>query len=154
MATVFSARSVELSGGFAVDRPVDEVFELFSPLGETRWVPGWEPELLHPQGVSWARGLIFRTREARGEVVWIVTALEYDAHAVEYHRVEPGRYVARVSVRCAAQAERRTQVTVSYAFVGLSDEGNQEIALMTPASYAQKMQRWTDWIAEHFAPLS
>jgi hypothetical protein len=48
-----AAGSIELEGGFSVAGPVDSVFELFSPLGEKAWVPGWDPELIHPPGVSW-----------------------------------------------------------------------------------------------------
>jgi hypothetical protein len=143
---MFSPASVELSGGFAIAAPVDAAFELFSPLGERSWVPGWDPELLHPPGVTWARGLIFRTREELGEAVWIVTALDRDRHEVEYWRVEAGRYVATVRVRCHAPDSGATEVAVTYRFVGLSDAGNREIAGMSPAAYAEKMLRWKGWI--------
>jgi len=147
----FVAKSVEFSGGFTVAGPVDQVFELFSPLGEKLWVPGWNPELLHPPGASWQRGLIFRTQEEKGEAVWVVTALEREAHEVEYHRVESGRYVARVRVACMAGADGQTQVAASYLFVGLSPEGNADIALMTKELYAKKMTRWERWISESLA---
>jgi len=145
----FSPASVEFTGELTVALGVEEAFELFSPLGEKRWVPGWDPELLHPAGISWERGLIFRTREERGEAVWIVTALDRGAHEVEYHRVESGRYVARVRIHCAPAAERGTRVTVSYAFVGLSPDGNADIAQMTSSDYVEKMKRWGRWIGEH-----
>ncbi len=143
----FIAASVEFTGELAVALPVDRAFELFSPLGEKRWVPGWDPELLHPPGVSWARGQIFRTREETGDAVWIVTAHDRGAHDVEYHRVESHRYVARVRVCCSAEDPLRTRVTVSYAFVGLSPDGNAEIARMTASDHAAKMERWERWIA-------
>lgn len=147
----FVANSIELSGGFVVAGPVEQVFELFSPLGEKLWVPEWNPELLYPPGASWARGLIFRTQEEKGEAVWVVTALEREAHEVEYHRVESERYVAHVRVACMASADGRTQVTTTYAFVGLSPEGNADIALMTNEIYAEKMKRWERWISESLA---
>jgi len=145
----FMARSIELRGGFRIDRPVGEVFPLFSPLGETLWVPGWAPELLHPAGTPWERGQIFRTRERGGEVVWVVTELDPAAHRVEYHRVEPSHYVARVSVGCRAIGDDATDVRTSYAYVGLSEEGNAEIAGMSAAAYDTKMRRWKDLIDAH-----
>jgi len=141
----FTARSVELHGGFMVNGPVGEAFELFSPLGEKLWVPGWAPELLHPPGATWERGLIFRTREERGDAIWVVTGLDRVNHTAEYYRVEPGRYVVRVGVHCSALAEQ-TEVRIAYAFVGLSEDGNAEIALMTRESYDGKMNRWKGWI--------
>ena len=147
----FVARSVEFSGGFTIRGPVGQVFELFSPLGEKRWVPEWNPELLHPPGTAWARGLIFRTQEEKGEAIWVVTALEREAHEVEYHRVESGRYVAHIQVACRAGANGHTQVATKYVFVGLSPEGNADIGLMTNELYVEKMKRWERWISESLA---
>jgi hypothetical protein len=144
----FVARSVEFRGSLTVAGPIEQVFELFSPLGEKLWVPEWNPELLHPPDVSWARGLIFRTQEEKGEAVWVVTALEREAHEVEYYRVESGRYVARVKVVCRTRADGQTQVDTTYGFVGLSPEGNADIGLMTNELYAEKMKRWERWIRE------
>ena len=148
---MFKASSVELSGDFTLPAPPEEAFPLFSPLGEKRWVPGWDPELVHPPEVSWDRGMIFRTREERGDAVWIVTALDRERHEVEYHRVEAGRYVARVQVRCSAGAAGGTDVQVTYTFVGLSDVGNEDIAAMSPAAYEEKMRRWAGWITKHLS---
>lgn len=118
-------------------------------MGEKLWVPGWDPELLHPKGVAWAARLIFRTRDAQGEAIWIVTRLDRSAREVEYHRVEPGRYVARVTVRCTARGDELTEASTEYEFVGLSERGNAEIAAMDEAGYAAKMTQWTHWINEY-----
>jgi hypothetical protein len=145
---MFAPVSIDLAGGFAIPAPPDIAFEFFSPLGEKAWVPGWDPELLHPPGVSWASGLIFRTQEERGEAVWVVTKLDRERHDVEYVRVEAGRYVAQVRVRCRAQDAAHTEVSVTYTFVGLSDIGNRDIAAMSQAAYDEKMARWQKWISE------
>jgi hypothetical protein len=145
---MFTARSIELSGGFTLPVAPEACFELFSPLGEKRWVPGWDPELIHPPGAAWERGLIFRTREERGDAIWIVTALDRGRHEVEYHRVEAGRYVARVHVRLSPVAAGGTAVQVTYTFIGLSEAGNQDIAAMSPAAYQEKLARWRGWISQ------
>lgn len=54
--------------------------------------------------------------------------------------------MAKVSVSCQACADLQTEVRVTYAFVGLSDSGNQEIAAMSAQSYEEKMNRWQSWI--------
>jgi hypothetical protein len=145
---MFAPASIDLTGSFPIPAPVDTAFEFFSPLGEKAWVPGWDPELLHPPGVSWARGLIFRTQEERGEAVWVVTGLDRERHEVEYVRVEAGRYVARVRVRCQAWDATHTDASVTYTFVGLSDTGNRDIAAMSQAAFDEKMARWRSWISE------
>lgn len=147
----FQARSIQLRGGFEVQGPADAVFPLFSPVGEKSWVPGWSPELIHPPGASWEHGQVFRTREERGEAVWVVTRLDRERHEVEYYRVEPGRYVARVAVRCRSLPEGQTEVRTEYDFVGLSESGNAEISAMTAESYTAKMERWRAWITAYLA---
>jgi hypothetical protein len=148
---MFSGRSTELVGSLVVNAPVHVAFELFSPVGETRWVPNWEPELLFPSDASWQRGQIFRTRDGGRHAVWVVTSLERSAHEVEYHRVEADRHVARVTVRCSPRSDRETDVSVSYFFVGLSEAGNQDIASMTSEAHAERMRTWQAWLAAHLA---
>lgn len=145
----FEARSAEFSGHFTVHAPIDAVFELFSPLGEQGWVPGWSPELLHPSDVYWAQGQIFRTQEEQGEALWLVTSLNRESHLVEYHRVEPHRYIARVRVGCTVTDKSTTEVSTAYTFVGLSAEGNDEIKAMTVEAYSEKMKRWKQWISDY-----
>lgn len=149
--TGFIAHSVEFNGRFTVAGPIEAVFDLFSPLGERLWVPDWDPELQYPSGVSWARGQIFRTQEEAGQAVRVVTTLTHESHEVEYHRVEPYRYVARVRVKCTAPAHQVTEVSTSYSFFGLTAEGNDAIGAMTDASYAEKMKRWERWISQYLA---
>jgi hypothetical protein len=147
--TEFIAGSNEFTAHFSVDAPIQTVFELFSPIGEQLWVPGWNPELLHPPDVRWGQGQIFRTQEEPGEAIWIVTGLNREAHQVEYHRVEPHRHVARIRVKCTALGDRNTEVATAYAFVGLSREGNDKIRAMTVEAYSEKMKRWKQWISEY-----
>jgi hypothetical protein len=149
--TQFASKSTRFAGTIKLAGPVDEVFPLFSPVGERLWVPDWEPELLHPPGVSWEVGLIFRTREETRDAIWVVTRLDHAAHRVEYYRVEPGRYVARIEVSCVGRAEHITEASTVYEFIGLSESGNAEIEAMTLGNFNQKMARWIDWINGYLA---
>lgn len=145
----FSPRTVDLEGRFLVAGPPDQVFSLFSPLGETHWVPGWSPELVHPSDDTWVEGQVFRTEEERGPAVWVVSALDLAARTVKYHRVEPERYVARIEVICRPTEDGHTEVETRYGFVGLTETGNRDIAAMTQEQYDAKMDRWRGWIGEH-----
>ncbi len=142
----FTPRAVRLAGGFTVATDADTAFPLFSPLGEKAWVPGWAPDLIHPAGVDWAEGLIFKTREELGDAIWVVSRLDWAGHHVEYYRVEPERYVVRIIVDCTPAAERTTSVSVVYEFAGLSERGNADIAAMSGEAYAAKMIRWSQMI--------
>ena len=78
-----------------------------------------------------------------------MTALNRESHLVEYHRVEPHRYIARVRVECTAPDESVTEVSTTYTFIGLSSKGNEEIKAMTVEAYSEKMKRWKHWISEY-----
>ena len=142
----FLPRSIVLRGHLTVAAPLGRAFELFSPQGERLWVPGWDPEIIFPPGASWVEGLIFRTKEETGDALWVVSRLDPFFHRVIYHRVEPGRYVARIDVQCDPASPDTTDVSTSYTFTGLSAAGNDEIARMTQESYDAKMARWSAWI--------
>ena len=118
--SAFKARSATLKGRVHVTGDVRDVFPLFSPEGEKLWVPEWAPEYLCPAEPAWVEAQIFRTREAMGEAIWVVTRLDQAQHRVEYHRVEPDRYVAHITVSCLPLPDRTTEVTTEYSFVGLS----------------------------------
>jgi len=145
--TPFTSQSRRLAGRLQVAAPIAQAFPLFSPIGEKAWVPGWDPELLHPSRAEWTEGLIFRTRGESGDAIWVVTRLDRSTWSVQYHRVEPNLYVARVSVQCTPVTDVVTEVATEYEFVGLSERGNVEIAGMTQDAYAEKMTRWSSWIA-------
>jgi hypothetical protein len=139
---MFVPRTQTLASTIALAAPIDRVFPLFSPLGERAWVEGWDPEILFPRGVEWAQGMIFRTVSDGREDIWVVVELDQPAHRVVYYRTEPGRLVARVEVRCRAVDPGRTEATVQYSYVGLSDAGSAHIAEWTEAAYRSKMERW------------
>lgn len=138
--------SIRLTGTLTVDRPVDEAFPLFSPIGEKAWVPDWTPELIHPADRDWAEGQIFCTPLDSGRAVWVVNRLDAVSHRVSYHRVEPEHLVARIDVECRPAGTGRTDVTTSYEFISLSESGDATIAGMTQEAYEAKMKQWEEWI--------
>lgn len=111
-----------------------------------RWVPGWTPDLLYPPGVEWAEGQLFCTREEYGDAIWVVSKLDRSNWNVLYYRIEPGRYVAKVDVRVVPFDDVHSRVLIAYSFVGLSDDGNNDIESMSQRAYDEKMKRWSDWL--------
>jgi hypothetical protein len=142
---------VRLTGTIALAAPVNDVFPLFSPLGEKKWVEGWDPEILFPRGADWVEGMVFRTFSPGQEAIWVVAELDPQAHRVVYYRVEPDNLVARVEVRCRALGIDRTEATTIYSYVGLSNTGNEHVAEWTNAAYMAKMDRWEKIINEYLA---
>jgi hypothetical protein len=142
----FLSGTASFTGRIRLNGSAERAFLLFSPMGEKEWVPGWDPEILHPTRGFWEEGLIFRTSEESGTAIWIISNLDIAAHRVSYHRVEPTRYVARIDVSCDEVSTGIAEVSTVYSFVGLSEEGNEATSVMTAMEYAAKMVRWTTWL--------
>jgi hypothetical protein len=142
----FESRTAKLTGTIVLEDTVERVFPLFSPLGERLWVPRWNPEILAPRGAQWEQGMVFRTNGEVHDAIWVVSELDPDGHRVVYYRTEPQVLVARVEVRCRRADADRTEATVIYSYVGLSDAGNAHIAEWTEAAYASKMAQWQESI--------
>jgi hypothetical protein len=144
----FVPSSRTFNGSLTLKLEPSEAFALFSPEGERLWVPGWQPELLHPQGSDWAEGQVFRTREEFGDAVWVVSTLDRANCHVVYYRVEAKRYVARIEVKAIA-AKGSSKILVAYSFVGLSEHGNKDIEAMSQSAYNEKLRRWSLWLRTH-----
>jgi len=141
----FQATTARFEGAFVLEGPVEDIFLLFSPEGETHWVPGWSPEMVNPADWVWQEGQIFRTAGENGEAIWVVAKLDRKEHRVTYYRTEPGHYVAQIEVRCTATADSQVDVETQYAYTGLDEAGNAKIAAMTQAEYDVKMLQWQGW---------
>ena len=149
----FEARTASLTGTIVLHAAIDDVFPLFSPLGEKKWVEGWEPEILAPRGADWAEEMVFRTRSGGREDVWVIAELDRSGYRVVYYRTEPNLLVARVEVACRALDDERTEATITYSYVGLSNAGNEHIAEWTGAAYRSKMERWEKTINDYLRRL-
>ena len=145
MAERFRAARAERAASFVLALTVREAFELFTPEGEKAWAEGWDPEYLHPADGRLAMGMVFRTRAGAEETLWTVACCD-PSSCVEYVRCTPGSRVAVVRVRCTPLAGDRCEVTVAYAFTGLSEAGNAWIRAMDEPRYAEFIGSWRSGI--------
>jgi hypothetical protein len=137
---------VERTGSFTLPLPLFQAFPLFTPEGERAYVPGWDPEYLHPTHAAEAAGTVFRTRHDGEETLWLV--LEHDpcAGAAAYGRFTPGSRIGTVQVRCEAAGFAATRVTVTYALTATSPEGNAAVAAFTAEALEAKLAGWREAI--------
>ena len=136
------------TGSFHLDAPPARVFPLFTAVGERRWAPGWDPEMLSGDV---ERGSAFRTRAHDRETVWIVTDYRADARRVSYARLAAGVNMGLVDVACDAEGAG-TRVTVRYTLTPLSRDGEHSVReLLAPEHYARFMREWQESIGKALA---
>ncbi len=75
--TLFVADHIERSHTIELRGSREEIFPLFTPLGETDWVPGWDPTFHHPRSGELAEGGIFTTsQDGEPDTIWAVMECE------------------------------------------------------------------------------
>lgn len=130
----------ECVGAFELPFEAEAAFPLFTALGEMRWVPGWQPELVYPPDGELELDQVFTTGEGAEHTLWSVIHLDREARLVEYLRVTPGSRLARVTVSVDAQDEG-CRVTVRYLWTVLSPAGQGAVDEAC-AGHADMLTEW------------
>lgn len=124
----------------AVGLPKPEAIDLFTPEGERRWAPGWNPIYANVTEASRVgQGTVFTTDAHGGRRVWIVDTYDRAAGVVRY-TVFHDESVTRIEVR-VSPGHGGSTARVSYDRTSLNASADQEIAHF--AAHAHAMQ--SEW---------
>lgn len=136
---------VEHSRTILLQAPVEQVFPLFTPRGESHWAAEWQPHFLYPESGASRWGTAFLTHGAAGatgETIWILNAYDPAAHHLCYTRITPGALAGLVAVTCAAHEPGTTAATVTYSVTALGAPGSAYLETFTATHYAAMMGDW------------
>lgn len=150
-AAPFLAEHLSRSASFCLPLPAERALSLFTPEGERSWVPGWEPECLHPASASSAPGTVFRTTHGGEETLWLVLTFDEVRARAEYARLTPGSRMGTVEVRVEPAGAGACVVTVRYELTALGEEGNRVLREMHPAAFEAMIAGWERLILERLA---
>ncbi len=136
--------TISRTSEFAISRPVDVLFPLFTPEGEKLWAPNWDYE--NVMGTTQlGEDYVFLTGthdHAGGKAIWIVKRYEPDQHRVQYYRIEPQEKVGVVTVACMPLGRDSTTVQVTYAYTGISERGNRFVENFSESGYKEFIEGW------------
>lgn len=141
----FTASHVSRSHTIHLDAPPSRVFPLFEPVGEQSWALDWKPVFLFPPSGAAQVGTVFTTQvhqEDEQGTIWAISVYDPASYRLAYLRVSPGSRVGVIDISCRGMSDGATEATVTYTFTGLSDEGNEFIARLTPAHYQEYIASW------------
>ena len=145
---VSSANRVQASGGFPLPVSRDHAFDLFTAVGECRWVPGWNPRFFgsaEPQEV----GLVFETGEAEQATIWVVLESDRERGRLKYARVTPGSRAGTVEVHLSTSGSK-TLVEVTYDLTALAARTN-DLDQYAPALFSAMMEEWRSLTTAYLA---
>ena len=148
-AAVRSSALIEdrANGNFALPLSPESAFDLFTAVGEQRWVPGWSPQFLgnaEPQ----EPGLVFVTGNGAERTIWIVLESSRENRRLKYARVTPASRAGTVEVRLSACGDG-TLVEVEYDLTALSSDTIRDLEPFAPTNYSAMMQQWKDLIGQY-----
>jgi hypothetical protein len=141
-------------GSFFVPFPVDEVFPLYGPVKEAKWSPGWEPQWLYPaklvaESLVPESGWTFMTGSSTEKKLWYLMKADFRLHEISYIVFWPEHMMYGISISAvpffdSASNKSGTSTGVKYDFVGISEEGNEEVRKRTngDANHANEMVHW------------
>lgn len=121
---------------------------LFTPAGEERWVPGWEPVYLHPEGKATQPGMIFTTGAGEGQAIWYLADFDTTRHYSRYVRTTPGLRTGTVEILCTPDGDEATLVQVTYELVALSLAGADELRDFEGPAFVAMIEGWRTVIEE------
>ena len=143
---------VKHTAHFVIEQPIEILFPLFSAEGEKLWVPGWDYENIMGSN-DLHEDYIFLTKNhdhASAKAIWLVKRYDPDSYLVQFYKVEPDNKVGIITVRCIKIDTSKTQVEVTYEYIGLSVEGNRFIEKFTPSEYEVFINEWNTLLVQYF----
>ena len=141
-ATSHAGLSVRRSGTLRVAAPMARAFPFFTPDGERLWVPGFDPQYLHPLSGEQGVGAIFTTAHGGEDTLWMIVRFSPSDGAATYARVTPGSRGGTVDVALEPVDAATTQATITYDLTSNSEAGDEKLAAFTDAAYAAMLADW------------
>jgi hypothetical protein len=132
--------NVALSGRLTVPLPPERAFELFTPLGEQRWVAGWLPRFPADPADESAPGTVFETDANGRRTTWVVTD-RTPGRRIRYARVIPGDNAGTVTVELTGDAVGTSDVKVTYELTALTASAAEDLRNFA-ARYPDMLRQW------------
>ncbi|WP_428240725.1 hypothetical protein [Gynuella sp.] len=145
-------KTIRHSASFDISQSIDQLFPLFSPEGETKWVPGWE--YTNVMGTTkLSEDYVFITGHhdhKANDAIWIVKRYDLRKHHVQFYKIEPGDKVGIVTVDCTELPLNHTRVEVGYEYIALGESGETFIAEFTQEVYDEFIDEWKTLLTRYF----
>ena len=138
---VRAERSIELT----INGPVEKVFPLFTPEGETKWIPTWKFTPVYPASGETVRDMVFRTSE---DTLWTLAVYEPPRRSVYVHSSPD--MLARIEVECRAIDADHTSMKITWVMTAITEHGQMVLEHhQSEEEYAKKAKDWKQWLDEY-----
>ncbi len=122
--------------------PPTEVFPLLCPVGEEKWVPGWDPRLVISDSGVAEKDCVFITPGSPAAAIWVVTGYNPTDFSLEMYKITPDHTVGRLDISLTASGSSATRAEVTYTYTSLGGAGDTFLEEFTEAWYVDFMKNW------------
>ncbi len=138
---------------FEIEKPITQVFPLFTAEGEKLWAPGWDyVQIFGDTNVNEDDVFLTQTHDhAAADAIWIVKKYDSQNHFVQYYKVEPGEKIGLISVTCEKIDDAKTKVIVEYCYTALSSAGKIFLLNFSEKNYSEFIAEWKTLIDAYFS---
>ena len=145
----FKAERISESRQITLNGDLKAVFPLFGPIEESKWAPGWAPNIVSPMNVAIEEHMIFTTKAHHGQeadYTWIVSKYDPERAFVEY-TVFAAERLWWITILCRkSNSNDHTEAEICYTFAGLTDKGNMMNRHILASMFAHDLKDWEDQI--------
>lgn len=136
-----------------IEKPITQVFPLFTAEGEKLWAPGWDyVQIFGDTNVNEDDVFLTQTHDhAAADAIWIVKKYDSQNHFVQYYKVEPGEKIGLISVTCENIDDAKTKVIVEYCYTALSSAGKNFLLNFSEKNYSEFIAEWKILIDAYFS---
>jgi len=115
-----------------VNATPDETLPLFTAVGETLWIAGWNPTYVYPESGEPSTGMIWTTaNHDQTDSVWVTVNYDTTTQTASYIKWTPNKHVTRVDIQCQLAPNNKTSVQVTYTLTALNEHGYEDIRKMS-----------------------
>jgi len=140
----FTAVKINRSATILLHGNIVNVFPLFGPLREAEWAHGWSPEVLYGHD-DIEEHMVFRTKGDGEYYQWIITQFDPENYRIEY-TVSAAERVWFIRVACKPYQNEETLATISYTFIGLTENGHARNKKAMDNIFAHNLSDWEEAI--------
>ena len=142
----FKSERISRTASFIVRASIEQAFLLFDAFEERKWELGWDPQLIYPDKEIIEEGTTFKIINKPGEgfepeYLWIVIQFDSKIHLIQYLVSTPNRFWT-ITVKCESINKSQTKASITYAYTGLNDLGNELNKKSLEQMYRNNLKDW------------
>jgi len=129
--------TINLKGSF------EEVFPLFDPINETKWIPEWKIEIIYQKNEGKVEeGMVFRTDKGESERLWTILKFDEINRQIQYLYVLPDKVLVKIDLAFTEIRKKQVEAQITYSLTALSEAGNKLASDLTSEVMDDRMSDW------------